>query len=109
MTTENYNTETLQDYTVRANKGKPRIWIEGKRLIAAGFLRGERFTLTTHDTGIVLKLDAEGSRKVCGKGERPLIDLSGGGCSPMVTGDQVEIKYTPRQIEITCTHWCGAR
>ena len=109
MTNENYNTDTLQDYTVRANKGKPRIWIEGKRLIAAGFLRGERYSLTSHDTGIVLKLDAEGSRKVCGKGERPLIDLSGGGCSPMVTGDQVEIVYKPRQIEIICTNWCGAR
>ena len=106
---ENYNTEDLQDYTVRANKGKPRIWIEGKRLIAAGFLRGERYTLTSNDTGILLRLDAEGSRKVCGKGERPLIDLSGSGCAPLVTGDQVEIKYTPRQIEITCTNWSGDR
>jgi len=106
---ENTNTDMYQDYTVRANKGKPRIWIEGKRLIAARFLRGERFTLTSNDAGIVLRLDPEGSRKVCGKGERPLIDISGGGCAPMVTGDQVEIVYKPRQIEITCTNWSGDR
>jgi hypothetical protein len=35
----------------------------------------------------------DGSRKVCGKGERPLIDISGSGCDPCKTGDQVNIHY----------------
>ena len=72
--------------------------------LSLNFLFGEVL-----DAGIVLRLDADGSRKVCGKGERPLIDISGSGCAPMVTGDQVEIVYKPRQIEITCTNWSGER
>jgi hypothetical protein len=93
MQSFNPKTDSRQDYTVRANKGKARIWIEGKRLVAAGFTRGQLYNITRHHWGLELVLADDGSRKVCGKGERPLIDLSGSGCDPCRTGDQVDIHY----------------
>jgi hypothetical protein len=93
MKSFNPKTDSRQDYTVRANKGKARIWIEGKRLVGAGFTRGQRYNITRHKSGLKLVLADDGSRKVCGKGERPLIDISGSGCDPCKTGDQVNIHY----------------
>lgn len=66
-------------------KGAPRsrIWIEGKRLAAAGFTVGTRYTVEKiqHlDTGAPiwsLKPDPAGERKVSGKGDHPIIDITG--------------------------------
>lgn len=84
---------TTQHYTVRANKGRARIWLEGKRLSSAGFAVGSRFNIEVIEGALVLRLDASGSRKVSGKGERPIIDISGGSCDPFVTGDAVQVDY----------------
>lgn len=84
---------TTQNYVVRANKGRARIWLEGKRLTAAGFAVGDRFTIDVIEGALVLRLDPNGSRKVSGKGERPIIDISGGSCDPFITGDAVQVDY----------------
>jgi hypothetical protein len=95
--------DEIQKYTVRANKGRARIWIEGARLLAAGFERGAFYVAapTPDDEALYLILlsdpetyAGEGKlKKVSGKGERPVIDLSGSGCGPFSTGDRVVITY----------------
>ncbi len=85
----------VQHYTVRANRGKARIWLEGKRLESAAFTVGARFDIDVVDGDLILVLDPHGSRKVSGKGQRPIIDLSGRSCAPFNTGDAVEVEYYP--------------
>ena len=95
--------DEIQKYTVRANKGRARIWIEGGRLVRAGFKRGALYvacpTKDNERLYLVLVDDAESYegcgklKKVSGKGERPVIDLSGAGCGPFKTGDAVVIHY----------------
>ena len=53
----------LQEYTIRANRGRPRIWLEGKRLVEAGYERGVRFNviqLPLRDGGMLLVQNEEG-------------------------------------------------
>lgn len=75
---------------IGTNHGKnvSRIWIEGRRLTNAGFVVGARYhreRIRLHDnedvTGpdyIRLTLSREGKYKVSGKGDKPVIDISGG-------------------------------
>ena len=86
-----------QKYTVRANKTRSRIWIEGARLLAAGFTRGIMFDRKVSDKQITLTISPLGQFKVSGKGDRPLIDL----CGQFSTGDDVVIVYGPNKITIT--------
>ena len=86
---------TTQDYTVRSNRGAARIWIEGSRLVSAGFTRGRYFTLS-HD-GATLKLSlvadkVQGARKVSGKDIKPIIDLTGK-TVPFAIGTAVTVLY----------------
>ena len=62
---------------------RSRIWIEGKRLTAAGFAVGRYFiaewegkvlTLTLLDEDTII---ADAPRKVSGKGDKPIIDITG--------------------------------
>lgn len=64
------------------NRGKRRIWLEGKNLVASGFNIGKRISVTFGENLITIKLDEEGKRKVSGKikadgTENPIIDLNG--------------------------------
>ena len=88
----------VQQYTVRANRGKPRIWIEGKRLSFAGLSVGDQFDMTRALGQLLIQKRANGARKVSGKGERPIIDLSGASCAPFNTGDAVAIEYRANGI-----------
>ena len=94
-----------QTYIVRSNRNKPRIWIEGNRLLSAGFTRNSYYTVRRGAGHITLSLvtgeaGERETRKVSGKLDRPIIDISGGGCDPFQTGDNVIIKYHKNQIEI---------
>lgn len=84
---------TTQLYTVRANRGRARIWIEGARLAGAGFTHGARYNVMATANIIGLVLAEDGARKVAGAAARPIIDMSGRSCAPFVTGDDVEITY----------------
>ena len=97
----------LQEYTIRANRGRPRIWLEGKRLAAAGFERGVRFDLTLGTKrygGLLLELNEDGSgkRKVSGKGDRPIVDIVGAEIQRcgLQSGDDVVITYDCEVNEI---------
>jgi len=54
-----------------------RVWIEGNRLVAAGFTVGMRYNLTEADGQLILTLASDGQRKVSGKGEKPIVDITG--------------------------------
>ena len=89
----------------RPHRGRPRVWIEGKRLAAAGFTRGSRFNVVVKPSNQVLLkflIADEGSRKVSGKGDRPIIDIVGTLLEQagLKSGDDVVINYSPDVIEI---------
>lgn len=91
-----------QKYTVRANRERARIWIEGGRLTRAGFIHGARFDVNQKGRKLVLSLAGDdGARKVSGTGDRPIIDLVGKSCEPFATGDSVAITYREGSIVIT--------
>jgi DNA (cytosine-5)-methyltransferase 1 len=64
------------------NKGRPRLWLEGFKAIAAGFLPGVRFNVRKDEarTMLVLEQNELGdrivSRKVKGEKEVPIIDIN---------------------------------
>lgn len=72
---------------IGTNHGKKvsRIWIEGPRLVEAGFVVGARYDRTVKSTlfrepsrqCIMLTLAKNGKYKVSGKGEKPIIDTTG--------------------------------
>ena len=90
----------IQAYTVRANRQKPRIWIEGARLNGAGFTHGARYNVMATGNILALVLSDDGSRKVAGAANRPIIDMSGRSCQPFTTGDDVTITYQQGIITI---------
>lgn len=99
-----------QQYTIRSNRGRPRVWIEGKRLTTAGFHRGQFFTTEVKPSNrVMLRLrlafaqeQAAGMRKVSGKGDRPIIDIVGSLLeqSGLKAGDDVSIIYSTNIIEV---------
>ena len=91
---------TTQLYTVRSNRNRARIWIEGARLSAAGFTHGARYNVMATANILALTLADDGARKVAGAAARPIIDMSGRSCQPFDTGDDVSITYQQGIITI---------
>jgi DNA (cytosine-5)-methyltransferase 1 len=76
-------TMTTLELKLGSNRGKPRIWIEGKALLASGFDPGMAFHATFEPARITLALGAlpgVKSRTVSGKirasGPHPIIDIN---------------------------------
>jgi DNA (cytosine-5)-methyltransferase 1 len=92
---------------VGLNKGSPRIWIEGKKLDAAGFTANSRYNVERTGKQITLSLHEEGKRKVSGKTisdtyRHPIIDLHASYLAEFVNaGDMVNVSYFARKIVIT--------
>lgn len=61
--------------TVKVNRGKPRIWLEGQRLARGEFIPDTRYNLTFSDGEVVLTASKDGSRKVSAYKTKPIIDL----------------------------------
>lgn len=63
------------------NHGTPhsKIWIEGRKLSEAGFTVGSRYDRTEYCNAIVIikQPDGKGKYRVSGKGDKPIIDISG--------------------------------
>ena len=75
---ENPSTVTTVTRKIGSNKGKPRLWIEGKVLDQAGLPHGSRWTLLPITTGglRIASAPASGKRKVAGNPGRPVIDIT---------------------------------
>ena len=79
---------------VGASKRIPqsRIWLEGSRLISAGFAHGARYNVVWHDAGATLTLSPAGARKVAGTIDRPIIDITGASVRALSV-DRVIVTY----------------
>lgn len=81
------------------NRGKPRLWIEGKVLQDAGLTHGTRWSLMpatfAGSPGFLMSEDPEGSRKVAGKPDRPIIDIVGKTLGELGNCEVVTIEYVP--------------
>jgi hypothetical protein len=78
------------------NRGKPRLWIEGAHLTAAGFKPGDTYTLTIVGDKLGISRTAPGKpRKVSGKGEKPIIDISGASLGDIGAAPSVTLTYLP--------------
>lgn len=71
--------QTTVKVKVGPNKGKPssRVWLEGKRLLDAGFTVGTRYSRVVSGSTVVINASDAGKYKVSGKGEKPIIDIAG--------------------------------
>ena len=67
---------TILAPTVKLNRGKPRIWLEGQRLLRGAFAPATRYNLTFKDGVVVLKAAKNGERKVSAYMGKPIIDLN---------------------------------
>lgn len=74
------NIEQVTYTAIKTNKGKPRLWIEGAKLDAAGFKRGQLYNVEVTDSNVFFTLDDEGNRKVSGRTRNgkdiPIIDCN---------------------------------
>jgi len=59
------------------NRGHRRIWIEGSKLIAAGFNCGDRLTRSIAVGVLPLPRDPQGNHRIAGKADRPILDCCG--------------------------------
>ena len=76
-----------------------RVWIEGNRLVAAGFTVGVRYNLTEADGQLILTLASDGQRKVSGKGDKPIIDVTGDLIRRVFANrPTVNVEYTDRIV-----------
>lgn len=86
-------------------KPKSRIWIEGQRLKAAGFTVGVRYhRVREHENsggGLFLMLSENGKYVVSGKGDKPIIDITGSIVTELFTGTHVNVEFKQGLIEIT--------
>ena len=64
-------------FKIGMNKGKKRIWIEGKNLSQFGIKPNARFDRVSNPNNIQIIFNELGRSKVSGKNEKPIIDLSG--------------------------------
>lgn len=85
------------------NRGRPRIWLEGKMLATSGWVRGTRFTATFADGRLTYTRDPAGPRGVAGSPERPIIDTNNGkiGVCLGESGTITTVQITPAVIVIT--------
>lgn len=60
------------------HRGNTRIWMEGYWLKELGFHVGARYDILEwgSDSGLTLRIKADGKRKVSGKGDKPIIDIN---------------------------------
>jgi DNA (cytosine-5)-methyltransferase 1 len=59
------------------NKEKPRVYLQGRWLVEAGFSPAGKITVIFEKDKIIIRANTEGDRKISGKGEAAVIDITG--------------------------------
>ena len=75
-------TTRTKTFKIAHNRGKPRVWIEGKFLLDSGIHRGMKFDKIFPDPkdpeqDMLLDFTSNGKHTVAGTDARPIIDLNG--------------------------------
>ena len=100
---------TTSHHAIATNRGRLRIWLDGRRLTAAGFTGGRYYRAAASPGVIVLATDPLVSldgdvmpRRVTGRPDgKPIIDLTGGQVSAAFpAGGHIMVAYQPGFITI---------
>jgi hypothetical protein len=86
-----------------SNRGKTRLWLEGKLLSESNWKRGDYFDVIWLDGVLRYIKNPNGSRKVAGTEARPIIDTNTDKLAATLhatTGEKVNITVTPNSITI---------
>jgi len=100
--------------TIGSNKDRPRLWIEGVKLGAAGFTRGARYAIAFQNKRMVLSLCENGTRTVSGKSRNgrdiPIMDIALKELEDHFgSGSRVRVVFTAGQIEVSLHHETAAQ
>jgi len=100
----NTNEVVTQQATVKPTKRGIRIWIEGKRLSNAGFIRGAAYNRALKNGIISYRLDDTGSLNVAGRTRNnkdvSIIDLSVQKLDGFQANDKIIVLYSFGLISI---------
>lgn len=84
------------------NRGKRRVWIEGKSLTDGGWVKGVTYSREETADGFVLTRKENGPLKIAGGENRPVIDMCGGYVAKVLDGyEKVSVKIEANKITIT--------
>jgi hypothetical protein len=105
--------EKMQTFETKLGKtragDRTRIWIEGKRLTVAGFNPGTFFLRQWSAAGLTLtactaaefeKAERADRGTVSGKGDKPIIDVTGAKVAETFSGTHVLATYEPGKITV---------
>lgn len=100
--------------TIGTNKDRPRLWIEGVKLGAAGFERGAKYTLAFENGQMILALDSNGARTVSGKTKNgrdiPILDIALKALeTEFGANSRVRVVFTQGQIVVSLHHETAAQ
>ncbi len=110
--TEIHETDHIEQVSYRRigiNRDKPRLWIEGLKLTAAGFRRGDNYVVDISKRRLTIRKAAVGGRKVSGRSRNgvdiPIIDIE---ARALVQGfapeSRVRIIFSRAKIVVTVHH-----
>ncbi len=97
---------TAKILSIKEHRGRPRVYLEGVAPQRSGFLPGNKFIVTRHGKGVLIKLADDGDRKVSQKqyaaGPAPVIDInSAADLEPLKGMEAVRVLFGPGQVLIT--------
>lgn len=101
-------TPPLHVFKIGVNKGRPRIWLDGRHLIEAGFTGGTAYRCESKAGAILLWLDLDRPgrlRKVTGRPDgKPIVDMVGADVETAFPGaTHVAVFFHPGRIVIRAT------
>jgi len=82
------------------NKGKRRIWLEGAVLTDNGINHGMRFNVVNQDNALVISIDPDGKRKIAGRVDRPVIDMSAATITDSFADDIKTVTVNPHHNQL---------
>ncbi len=86
---------------VGLHRGNPRLWFEGKWLLAAGFVPGDSFDCRGRGGTLVI-VAGEGSRTISSKKGIPVIDVCNGIIDEILGGvTRVTVEVSNKRLRIT--------
>jgi len=90
------------DLKLGFHRGSPRLWIEGKKLKAAGFSWGSKYRIEQISDGLVISLADDGPDTVAGRTrngqELPIIDRHESSWSQLFPSGRVSVKFFTNRI-----------